>query len=88
MSRYHNATFEQKVNKMEYRTPIEVVNSIYEQGMYISSGRSGKHMEVFKNIGGKSTYVGTLASFVKFNTKCQYRDGDTRNVTLRNIKVR
>lgn len=83
MVRYHNKNYTQKVCKKEYRAPSEIVNAIYESGAYISSSH-GKYMEVFKTVNGKSTYVGSLHDFIKVNSK--FRNGNTRMVTLGNLK--
>ena len=85
MRKYHNRVYTQK-NGKTFKAPSEVVNYIYKQGMYITSGLNGKSLEVHSKIDGKSKYMGTLASFVKGEGRYKYRDGDTRNVTLRNLK--
>lgn len=83
--KYHNVTFVQPVCKKEYTAPSEVVHNLYENGMYVTSSK-GKYMEVHRYVKGKDTYVGSLASFVKGTTKYSFRNGDTRQVTLGNLK--
>lgn len=85
MKRYHNKVYTLK-NGKPFKAPLEVVNALKNQGMTISSGCSGKSLEVYTRIDGKTTYMGTLASFVKGAGSYKYRDGDTFNVTLRNLK--
>lgn len=84
--KYHNVTFVQPVCKKEYTAPAEVVRNLYENGMYVTSAM-GKYMQVCRYVNGKSKYVGMLASFVKGTTKYSFRNGDTRTVTLGNLKA-
>lgn len=85
MKKYHNKVYTQK-NGNTFKAPLEVVNSIYKQGMFISSNNNGKGVTVNRTVDGKVKYIGTLASFVKGEGHYKYRDGDSRNVTLRNLK--
>lgn len=84
--RFHNETYVQPINKKEFKAPREIVDSLLNEGYGITSGNGGKTIQVQRVINGKTVYCGTLASFVKQNANYKFRDNNSRNITLSNLK--
>lgn len=76
-------------NGVEFTAPKEIVDYIYDNNMFITTGCNRQSITVHKyDKRGVVKYVGTLASFVKPKKKgCyyRYRDKDTHNITKRNL---
>lgn len=85
--KFHNETYVQPINKKEFNAPREVVNSLLKEGFGITSGNGGKTIQVQRTVNGKSVYCGTLAAFVKQTANYAFRDNNSRNVTLGNLKA-
>jgi len=84
----HNVKYTQKLNKKEYTAPREVVSSLTKNGFTITSGNSGKTIQVQRRVNGKTIYFGTLASYLRNGQQVTFRDNNSRNITLRNVKVK
>lgn len=74
---------------VEFTAPKDVVDYIYDNNMFITTGCNRQSITVHKyNKHGEAVYVGTLASFVKprkAGNFYRYRDKDTHNITKRNL---
>jgi len=85
--KYHNVTYVQPINKKEFNAPREVINSLLDEGFSVTSGNGGRTIQVQRQVNGKSVYCGTLASWVKQTSSYKFRDNNSRNVTLGNLKA-
>jgi hypothetical protein len=83
-----NKTFTQPRNKMEFKAPLDVVQRIYESGAFISNGQKDQIcVRRVNKVTGKCEYLGQLKDIIK-GTKAIVKDGNGRNVTRGNLKLK
>lgn len=85
--RAHNEWYMQPICKKVFKAPREAVNALLDEGYTISSGNNGKTIQIQRRVNGKTVYCGTLAAFVKQTDDYKFRDNNSRNITLSNIKA-
>lgn len=79
-------TFRQARNQREFRATQDVIKEIYKAGMFVTSGNSGKYMEVHEYFMGKPRHVAQLGNFMRDKAgRNVYKDGNPRNCTKRNV---
>lgn len=79
--KYHNKNYMLN-NGVTFTAPSEVVNKIYKNGMFITTGNNGCSVTV--HLKENNMYMGTLASFVKPGYS-KYKDKNTKNITRGNL---